>query len=175
MTSNSAATCTRGRCPLGCWLYVDLEDPPPVWGEVADDLLAQSDAAVLLYWLLGADGAVAVIGSEYVDGIETVHADVPIDLDLALTRTPPDQQAVFAANLAGIRNAGGDVDHAAFWLDHDGMVRRITYGMEMPIGEAASTWDFDTGFSAFGEPLDLGLPDAQDIIDAWGAYPENTR
>ena len=165
----------EGILPAGAWLYVDAEDAPPVWGEVADDLLSVNDAAVLLYWLLGADGTVDVIGREYDEGGEVLHAAVPIDLDIALERTPPGQQAVFASNLAGIRGRGGDVDTAELWLDGNGMVRRIVYDMEWPVGDASSTWEFDTEFEAFGEPLDLRLPDAEDIIDAWDVSPQGVE
>jgi hypothetical protein len=153
--------------PAGSFLYIDMESPPPAFEELAAEFTIGSDAALALYWLLGADGPIEVLGREQIGGVESVHVEVLIDLETVGAHVPPELQAVFVDNLRGIRANGADVDRAEAWIDDDGMVRRVAYDMQAGTPAAPLTLSILYDLSDFGEPIDLGIPEASNIVDAW--------
>lgn len=153
--------------PAGDFLHVDMESPPPPFEELAAEFTFGSDAALVLYWLLGADGPIEVLGREEIGGADSVHVEVPIDLDAVGTHVPPEFQAVFVDNLNEIRAEGADVDRAEAWVDADGMIRRVSYDMQTGTPAAPLTLSIVYDFSDFGEPIDVGIPEALNIVDAW--------
>jgi hypothetical protein len=156
----------EGLLPSDMWLHVDADDAPPAFQELAQSLRAQSDNAVLLYWLLGADDPIVPVGREPVGDSESIRLTMPVDLDLALSRTPPAWRDAFTENLAGLREAGSDVHELDAWIGVDGTVRRIDAPIEVPMRRSTVTMELSIEFSDLGEPLELGIPDPWTTIEA---------
>ena len=72
----------------GTWLQVDVSAAPPGFGELQGSFEVGSDAALALYWLLGADGPIEVLGTESLGGTEVIHVAMPIDLELVRDQLP---------------------------------------------------------------------------------------
>ncbi len=149
------------------WLHVDLSAAPPGFGEMQASFEIGSDAALALYWLVGVDGAIEVLGREMVDGVEVTHIEVPIDLGLVRDQLPRWLLPAYGENLAGLRKANADVDRAEAWLDADGYITGITYDMPVSLGDQVGLAAVAYELSSFGEPIDLARPDPADIVDAW--------
>lgn len=157
----------EGLVPAGMYIHIDMDSPPPPFADLATEFMIGNDAALALYWLLGAAGPVAVLGQQEVRGVDSVHIEMAIDLDLVEPHVPPELKTVFAENLAEIRANGADVDHAEAWIDGDGLIRRAAYDMQAGAPEAPLTLSIVYEFFDFGMPIELPLPDSAHIVEAW--------
>ncbi len=152
--------------PEGHYLYLDLTDPVEGFEELVDDFAFGSDAALSLYWLLGSDGPVEVVGLESEGDVEMVHVAMAIDLEAVRDQVPDDMRSVFEQSLAEIRASGADVDRAEAWLDEDGYLRRVRYDMPFPIEGEPAMLITEYRFDALGEPLELPIPAPEQVVDA---------
>ncbi|MEA2025909.1 MAG: hypothetical protein U9O18_04390 [Chloroflexota bacterium] len=156
----------------GDWLYVDASAPPPGFEDLQSSFEVGGDVALALYWLLGVDGPIEVLDAEPVGEGEATHVEVPIDLELVRDQLPRWLLPAYEQNLAGLREAGADVDRAEAWLGEDDFVQRLSYDMPVSLGDQLALLTVGYDFSGFGEPLELGLPDPADIVDAWELIAE---
>jgi hypothetical protein len=150
----------------GQWLYVDTSAPPPGFEELQGSFEVGSDAALVLYWLLGVDGPIKVLGSEPLGDVEAVHVELPIDLGRVRAEVPSWLLPAYERNLAGLREARADVDRAHAWLGVDGLIRRITYEMPFAFGDELGLITVGYDLWGFGETLDVTAPHPADVVDA---------
>jgi hypothetical protein len=156
-----------GLVELGSWLQVDVSAAPPGFGELQGSFEVGSDAALALYWLLGADGPIEVLGTESLGGTQVTHVEVPIDLELVRDQLPRWLLPAYGSNLAGLREAGADVDRAEAWLGDDGFIRRLTYDMPISLGDELGLLKVAYDLSGFGQPIESRSPDPATVVDAW--------
>ena len=155
--------------PAGTWLHVDYDDPPPGWEETGGGLLAPGDLESLFYLLLGHDGDGELVGIEPSDAGDLLRVAVPIDLDLALARAPESMRSAFDASVAAFQEEGGaalDTHRAEVWLGDDGLVHGVEYTLTFSAGGQRLPTILHLDLSEHGAPLDLGIPDPSDVIDA---------
>jgi hypothetical protein len=156
--------------PAGSLIYINMDSPPPALADLATEFMIGNDAALALYWLLGADGPMEVVGHEDVGGVDTVHVRIPIDLELVEAQVPSTLLTVYTENLAEMRASGADIDHGEAWIDGDGMIRRAAYEMQAGTPAQPLVLSIVYEFSDFGAPIDLPIPGPEYIIDAWELF-----
>lgn len=156
--------------PAGTLILVDMDSPPPPFADLATEFMIGNDAALALYWLLGADGPIEVLGQEDVGGVDTVHIEIPIDLELVEPHVPPALLTVFEENLAEMRASGADIDRGQAWVDSEGLIRRAAYDMRAGTPAQPLILSIVYEFFDFGVPIDLPIPDPDRIIDAWELF-----
>jgi hypothetical protein len=141
------------------------------------DQSIENETAALLLEPLGMLGlvarpvsAVTVVGPDEVRDVATTHLTATVDLGPSVSTTNgsmPDE---------GVPGAGGDLVAARFraigvdtlpvdvWIGDDDVVRRMRFGIDAGnSGSARLTTTFDV--YDVGEPIDITLPDAADIVD----------
>jgi hypothetical protein len=100
------------------------------------------------------------LGTETIDGVETTHYRVKVDLNEALARaTPKERKAVQrllrTAKENGFDAAGTSVD---VWVGDDGLVRRLSEKLGR-VGKFTMT------FSDYGEPVQIEAPPPDETVD----------
>jgi hypothetical protein len=159
--------------PVGTWLRVDHDDPPPGHAELGSDLLAQREMSSLLYWLLGQNGKVELLGVEPSGRGELTHLRVPVELDQAIAGAPAWLEPAFERSVAAFRAEGGTdtgIDRADVWIGDDGLIHRLEYVVTYDLGGARMPTVIRVDLFDHGQPIHLPVPDAAEVIDAWDLW-----
>jgi len=154
------------------WLRVDLTSTDATAQQLQDLVSGQNDAAVLLYYLFGADGDVEPLGTETIGGVEATGYGVTLDLDAALERVPAEAREALGLNLDEFTDGG--IEHvlqAEVWIDDEGFVRRLV--LVYALGEAVGGGEIrvTTDLSAFGEPVDVEIPSNDEVVSLEDVAP----
>jgi hypothetical protein len=108
-------------------------------------------------------------------GTPTHRYTVELDLDGPLDLLPADVRSSMLDNVAALRTGGIDRKiKADVSIGADGLIHRVSYlytvGTISGGGHLRSSYDF----LAFGEPLDLGIPDTSSIVPLEDVLPSPT-
>ncbi len=133
------------------WMSVDLRKAGNKLGLNTDEF-TQQDPTDLLAALKKA-GSVKKVGSETINGVDTTHYAVTIDLAKA-----PNGAAL--EKVANLKTLPVDV-----WVDGNNQVRRLTesYTTTSSGQSVATTMQID--LSNYGEQVDVQVPSAKDTVD----------
>lgn len=153
--------------PAGSYLHIDTTAMPPGFESLSESAAFGTDATLMLYWLLGADGPPEPLGSRASGGNELVGLMLPIDLTLVGEQMPAELRPMFDGDLAEMHATGGDVDRAEVWIDDHGYVRSVAYDMSITADGTTATSHVTFEFFDHGAPVALELPDEQSVVDAW--------
>ncbi|WP_322767011.1 LppX_LprAFG lipoprotein [Frankia sp. Cr1] len=130
--------------------------PPAVQPGVGDD------AALRLGFLSGAATPVTTVGEESIDGVQTIHYKLPVNLETASQRGN-----ISAATVDYYKGILGTVlQPTEAWIDADGLIRqlRITVTSAASDGPAPHTEIIRTvTYSDFGLPLNITAPPPNEI------------
>jgi hypothetical protein len=150
----------------GQWLLVDLASDDPAVVPFLSLTSGQNDSSLTLYFLYGAEAPVEEVGDETINGIATTHYRTTVDLNKAVDEAPEAATESLLDNIAGLRTGGVEqVLDADVWIGDDGLVHRVDY--EYTVGRAGGggTMDVSNELSDFGDPLELGIPDEEDVVN----------
>lgn len=149
----------------GKWLKIDLAaaarsagiDPTSLTGSGVGQ-----DPTSYLSILGGADqNDVQTVGTETIDGVETVHYHANIDMLAAMDRlaaSPLDRQKLGKlVEQLGLKQMPVDA-----WADADGRVRKV----QMVTAVNGQHATMELGFSDFGVAVAVSAPPAAEVIDA---------
>ena len=125
----------------------------------------QSDVRSQLTFLQGVRGEVQELGEAQIRGTKTTHYKFTVDIDQALSEMAPE----YAELAPFVRELGITEFPAEAWVDDEGLVRRITYTINVPadpettqmIGPMTMSMDFFD----FGAAEVLSAPPASEVID----------
>ena len=152
----------------GQWLYVDTSAPPPGFEELQGSFEVGSDAALVLYWLLGVDGPIKVLGTEPLGDVEAVHVEVPIDLERVRAEVPSWLLCQpTSGNLAGLREAGADVDRARCVAGRGRA--HPSYHVRACPSRSVMSWGSHGRLRPLADsarPIDVTAPHPADVVDA---------
>jgi len=141
------------------WVSADLEVLAERAGVSPDEMRAELfvDPTESARVLLDAENVVE-IGSETIDGVETVHYQATVDLAAALAAAP---QADLPADLPALRELGvPDTVVYDIWVTADNQLRRAGFDVEIAGAPLSVLFDMTTDTA----PLDVDIPaDAFDI------------
>ncbi len=143
------------------WIKVDLEKPANALGVKLPQLQLGGNPSPTdaLAQLRGSKDA-KKLGTVTIDGVNTTHYRVTIDLDKALARATPQQRKALKELVRTAKRNGVDVapTHVDVWIGDDGLVRRFSERLGS-VGTIAMT------FSDYGEPVQIEAPPANETLD----------
>ncbi|MFD2419358.1 hypothetical protein [Amycolatopsis pigmentata] len=127
------------------------------------------DPTDTLGYLRGAGDQVTKVGQETVDGVQTTHYNVTLDLDkAAANQSPQREQAVRKLE----QQLGTHTVPAQVWIDDQGRLRKMTFTETManppsrPNGQSGPiTIDVTEVLSDFGIPVNVTAPPADQTTD----------
>jgi hypothetical protein len=120
---------------------------------------------------------VETVGRETIGGVRTTHYDGTIDVGEVLRRLPEVlgddvDRATLRQLREGVRAFEALGADARFpfdlWVDDEGYPRRETFSMDLGDllpGDEEATMDMRVDFSAFGEPVDVDVPERSEVTD----------
>lgn len=142
------------------WVSADLGVLAERAGTTLDELRAETfiDPTESARLLLDADN-VTEIGIEVIDGVETMHSQVSVDLTGALAAIPQIEEELGDIELPDV-SALPDVVVYDVWVTADNQLRRASFD----VGVAGQSVSVVLDMTTSTEPLDLAVPtDAFDI------------
>ena len=143
------------------WIKVDLEKAANTLGVKLPQfqLGGNPSPTDALAQLRGSKDA-KKLGTETIDGVNTTHYRVTIDVDKALARATPQQRKALKQLIQAAKRNGVDVapTYADVWIGDDGLVRRFSEKLGS-VGTIAMT------FSDYGEPVQIEAPPANETLD----------
>ncbi len=145
------------------WLALDLTSDEAIVDEFKALVSGENDSSLALYWLMGATGPAVPLKQEDVRGTLTQRYVLQLDLQQALPEVPDTVRPVLEGNIAEFRARDIEPLFAAdAWVGDDGLIHRVHYEfLDTPPGVTGMSVTYD--FSAFGEPVDITPPDADDV------------
>ena len=132
----------------------------------------QGDPGSFLELLEGAGGPVTTVGSEDVRGVPTRHVEVDLDVAKLLDQAAGGRRQEIEDQLAGKGVDLADLGPipAEAWIDGDGYVRRFSVSFDLAELSKATPGAGATGvitetieLYAFGEPVDIAIPPADQV------------
>lgn len=151
----------------GQWLLVDITSDDPRAASFAEIIGGENDASTALAYLFGANPSVREQYGEQRYGLTSRHFILEVDLryvrDVAATLIPSDALGSLDRNLEGLRESGVDpIVNAEAWIA-DGLLFEFEYTFTLTPA-TGGTLTIKYVFSDHGEPLDLGIPHAEDVV-----------
>jgi hypothetical protein len=148
------------------WVSIDLSASVPGYEDLVELGSGQNDPTDTLAFLQGAKDA-EVVGSETVNGLETTHYRVTVDMAEAVTEVPEELRAEVKRSLAQYRQMFGSlIVPFDVWIDDDGLLRRMSYEMEGDGPEAGSfSMSMTMDVTEYGNDFALSLPAEEDVTD----------
>jgi hypothetical protein len=160
------------RLPDGkSWVKIDAAQAARMQGFDLEQLkqIGSNDPRSLLQFLEAVAGQIETVGPEEVRGVPTTHYRATIDLRRYADLFPPEQReqaaSIFDSLLAQTGLSTMPVD---IWLDEKERVLKAE--LRMSAAQPGTANGFDATMSVelydYGEPVDLDLPSADEVIDA---------
>jgi hypothetical protein len=150
----------------GQWVRVDLESNHPAAASFGGLTTGSNDVSLAVFYLLGATGDVDVEEGDVIRGETTRHYEAEVDLEAARELVPEDSAESLEDNIAALRVGGIDrTFQAEAWVGEDGLVLRTRYVLKLGRAQGGGEVEQVYDFSDYGEPMELGIPDAADIVD----------
>lgn len=148
----------------GQWVLIDPDTDDPEAQQIVEATGRASDVAVVLYYLYGQSGPLALRPPQQLRGLPADRLVLTIDLERAADEVPDEVHDSVRGDIDALLEAGmkrtleGEV-----WLQ-GGLIRRIilTYSFEVLKGGGTLRVTYD--FVDFGDPVDLQLPDADKVV-----------
>jgi hypothetical protein len=148
------------------WIKADLRALPSAPGVDTTPLKAIElvDPNRPLTFLLGATGAVQVVGTETVRNVTATHETVTVDLDKALPKTAGDDATFIRADIAAFTSPTFPMD---VWVGTDGLIHKLAYAvMAMGAQGGVATQQRATmELYGFGTPVAADAPPAAQTAD----------
>lgn len=142
------------------WVSIDLGALAEQGGQALDDLRGEFgiDPTEIARTLLDTENATEV-GVEVIDGVETKHYEVTVDLAAALDAVP---QAELDPAIADIELP--DTVTYDVWVTADNQLRRVSFTLDV----AGQSIGMQLDMTASDEPLDVELPADSEVFDLTG-------
>lgn len=149
------------------WVSVDMSSSVPGFDELTAFGNGQQDPSNAFGYLQGAEDATE-LGTETIDGIETTHYEVTVDLADAAAEVPADLRDEMRRVVKQFRQGFGTTTMPfEVWIDGDGLVRRMVFRMESDGGAMGMPFSMEMTMDVtdYGHDFELELPPASDVTD----------
>lgn len=133
------------------WVSIDLEQAGKKLG-IDFNKFAQQNPTDLLGALKKA-GSVQKVGTDVVDGVDTTHYKVTVDL----AKAPNGAQLM---KLANVKTLPVDV-----WIDGQNLLRRMTETYNVTTGGQTVSTTMQMDLSSYGEQVNVQVPSADQTVD----------
>jgi len=149
----------------GKWLLVDLTSSDPRVVPFLGITTGQNDSSLVMYYLFGVKAPIGRLADEVVGGETLDHFQTVVDLDLAAEQAPEAARENLLDNIAGLRSGGVEREvQTEIWIGPDGLVRQVEYTYSVGRVAGGGTITAHYAFDAYGEPIELGIPRAADVV-----------
>jgi hypothetical protein len=150
------------------WMKIDMKRAMSSFGLDlgASGQFGQS-ASEQLRMLRAVSGDVSEEGHEQVAGVDTTHYSATVDLRRYPDVMPEDQREAARKGVERLIELSGQSEFPmGVWIDGDQRVRRMTWQQSMRQGSVEMKMDITAEYVRFGVPVDVDVPDADDVFDA---------
>lgn len=129
---------------------------------------AGTDPRDTFAYLKAVSGRIETVGGEKVRGAETTHYRATIDLARVTALLPKKQQQGLGSLDGLLGPAGLGPIPLDVWLDAEQRVRKLRLTAELadPTSDRKAGGSFTIELFDYGEPLELALPPAEEVVDA---------
>ena len=112
-------------------------------------------------------GSIKAVGNEDVAGVKTTKYEANISTEKALTDLKLEDRELETRELMfRLLREYGDVRPAMFWVDDQGMLRRVTFQLEQTIDRnQQNKLDITLEFHQFGPPAPVPVPTKEETIE----------
>jgi hypothetical protein len=153
------------------WLRLDLGSDHPAVADLKSIASGQNDASLALYYLFGADGTPSATDGT-IDGQAMRVVAVPVDLRSAIDRVPARIADMLRSNVSEIEGTGVDPSlQSSVWIGSDGLIHRVDHVYTLGSAQGGGTTTAEFHLSRLGDPLDLAVPGASEIVDVEDVIP----
>jgi hypothetical protein len=143
------------------WISMDVSKAVPGFEDLAAFGAGQNDPSNAFGYLQGAEEA-EELGTETIDGVETTHYEVKVDLAEAAKDVPADLRDEMRKVIRQFRGQFGTTAMPfEVWVDGDGLARRMVYRMEAD----GFSMEMTVNVTEYGNDFDLDVPPASDVTD----------
>lgn len=148
------------------WISADMSETVPGFEDLVALGAGKNDPSNAFGYLQGAEQAEEV-GAETVNGVETTHFRVTVDLADALDDVP---EALRSEMRLAIQQFDAQFGTTTMpfdaWVDDDGLLRRMLYRIEGDTeGGGAFSMEMTIDISGYGDDFELDIPAAEDVTD----------
>jgi hypothetical protein len=147
-----------GLPPNKQWVKVDLGQLAQQRGIDLSSLANTSPTPTSALSYLRGSGKVREVGKESIDGAETTHYKVIVNLEKAAARSDPDTQKALRRVIqsSGVKTLPIDV-----WVDGKGYVRKVQYAQRA----AGKDVKVSMNLHDYGKPVTVRPPPADSVVD----------
>ena len=140
------------------WIKVDLGKLAQQRGVDLSSLANTSPTPTSALSYLRGSGRVREVGKESIDGAETTHYKVTVDLEKAAARSDPDTRQALRRVIksSGVKTLPVDV-----WVDGKGYVRKVQYAQRASGQNVKVTMNLHD----YGKPVTVKPPPADSVVD----------
>jgi hypothetical protein len=148
------------------WVSLDMSASVPGFDDLTAFGNGQSDPSNAFGYLQGAEDA-RELGTETIDGVETTHYEVSVDIADAVAEVPADLRDEMRRALKQFRTAFGTTTMPfEVWVDGDGLVRRVVYEMGSDGGTMGPfSMAITMNITEYGNDFELRVPSPGDVTD----------
>jgi hypothetical protein len=128
----------------------------------------REDRRKLLDHLRAASGEIETVGMEELRGVSTTHYRATVDLAEYAKLAPPSERSDSGSFLGDTLPAGGAEAPVDFWLDEEGLVRKLemSFAATQPGTTEETTASLTFELWGYGEPVEVELPPPAQVVDA---------
>lgn len=152
------------------WIKGDAKELAAQSGSGLDQLgsFAGTDPRDTFAYLKAVSGSIETVGGETVRGTDTTHYRATIDVAKVTAMLPAEQRQGLGSLDALFGQAGLSAIPLDVWLDAEQRVRKLELAFELtePGSDQQARASITIELYDYGEPLDVSLPPASEVVDA---------
>ena len=152
------------------WIKGDLKELAAAGGSGLGQWgsFAGMDPQDAFSYLKAVSGSIETVGGETVREAETTHYRATIDLAKLTKLVPPDQRQGLGSFATVLGQAGLKEIPLDVWLDMEQRVRKleVAFELEAPGTSKKARTAMTMELYGYGEPLEVSLPPAGEVVDA---------
>jgi len=128
---------------------------------------ADTDPRDTFAYLKAVSGSIETVGGESVRGVDTTHYRATIDMTKVKSMLPAEQRQSLGSLDTLLGQSGLSAIPLDVWLDAEQRVRKLELSFELGgMGSQQAGASLTMEMYDYGEPLDVSLPPADQVVDA---------
>lgn len=127
---------------------------------------ADTDPRDAFAYLKAVSGSIETVGGESVRGVDTTHYRATIDMGKIESMLPAEQRQGLGSLDGMLGQARLGAIPLDVWLDAEQRVRKLELALELGSGSQQARASMAMEVYDYGEPLDVTLPPADQVVDA---------
>ncbi|HWC70206.1 MAG TPA: hypothetical protein VG993_03490 [Actinomycetota bacterium] len=147
------------------WVSMDASKSVPGFDDLTGLGAGQNDPSNAFGYLQGAEEA-EDLGTETIDGVETTHYEVTVDVAGSIAEVPPELRDEMRSVVRRFREQFGTTSMPfEVWVDADGLPRRMVYRVEADGPAGPFSMEMTMDITEYGNEFELEIPSPGDVTD----------